>query len=508
MRENNRLLAAIAIFAYALIALFHLISAKVGYSHYRDVHLGTAIEYAKGSIDILRPVIVGFNATGMPTPQELPIWQALAGATFKYFGPWFGRANLLSLILFAAGLWPLYSLARHYLGERGAWWTIIFFLAQPIVILISGQASADGLSLALSIWFLLFAEKLVRTGQVIWLLPAIVFGALSAVTKLPLFMATGLTSFLLLLVYAPWSLKRWGMLMTTGLISGILFMAWTHYADSCLASAEFPYVDLSISRNPAMWQWYFGDWHYRLNPFNWAKGGWAALNSLFGSFALVALAGWALLFSSNSLARRWFIAAFVTTLIFSHLVLVHRHYFIFFSPAVAMLSAAGVMRLEELVNLRAVWRKDVASLAFFGVLFLSVVQGLIGIKIVLDYDPYPHLIARLIDQYTLPQDKLLIAGGGWGGEILILAQREGLSIDGTKMLEDKKARERLLSLGYTKLVMISDSPLLNALGMIDPGALGKQRPTYHENLTTVAEPWTTLLQSEDILIKELPKAAH
>ncbi len=189
MRENNRVLAATAVFAYALIALFHLISAKAGYSHYRDIHLGTAIEYAKGSIDILRPVIVGFNATGTPTPQELPIWQVLAGATFKCFGPWFGWANLLSLILFAAGLWPLYSLARHYLDERGAWWAIIFFLAQPIVILISGQASADGLSLALSIWFLLFAEKLVRTGELIWLLPSIVFGTLSAVTKLPLFMA-------------------------------------------------------------------------------------------------------------------------------------------------------------------------------------------------------------------------------------------------------------------------------------------------------------------------------
>src|SRR5882762_8737846 len=108
MRENNRLLITIAVLTYALIALFHLASAKAGYSHYRDIHLGTAIEYAKGKIDILRPVIVGFNATGTPTPQEFPIWQALAAAMFRCFGLWFGWANLLSLILFATGLWPLH----------------------------------------------------------------------------------------------------------------------------------------------------------------------------------------------------------------------------------------------------------------------------------------------------------------------------------------------------------------------------------------------------------------
>jgi hypothetical protein len=91
---------------------------------------------------------------------------------------------------------------------------------------------------------------------------------------------------------------------------------------------------------------------------------------------------------------------------------------------------------------------------------------------------------------------------------LFLSNRDGLSIYGTKMLEDKKSFKRLLSLGYTKLVMISDSPLLNALEMIDPGALGKHRSTYHENLTAVANPWRTLLQSEDILIKELPQQAE
>ena len=146
MQKNNRILVAVAILFYGCIIVFHLASAKAGYSHYRDIHLGTAIEYAKGKVDLLRPIIVGFNATQTPTPQELPLWQALAGFAFKLFGPWFGWANLLSLLLFAAGVWPFYRLAEKYTQRRAAWWAVIFLLTQPIIILISGQASADGLS--------------------------------------------------------------------------------------------------------------------------------------------------------------------------------------------------------------------------------------------------------------------------------------------------------------------------------------------------------------------------
>src|SRR2546423_711991 len=145
--STNRTLMGVVVALYVLIAIFHISSAVAGYSHYRDLHLGAALEFAKGHVDLLRPVIVGFNATETPTPQEFPVWQALAGLTFKIFGTWFGWANLLSLALFATGLWPLFRLATEYIGERGAWWTLIFFLAQPLIIFVSGQASADGLSL-------------------------------------------------------------------------------------------------------------------------------------------------------------------------------------------------------------------------------------------------------------------------------------------------------------------------------------------------------------------------
>ncbi len=503
-RQNNLLLITAAALLFALIALFHLASAKAGHSHYRDQHLGTAIEFAKSGIDLLGPVVVGFTATGTPTPLEVPFWQSLAALMFRSFGFWFGWANLLSLALFSAGLWPLHSLVRTYLGSRGAWWTLIFLMAQPILILISGQASADGLAFTFSLWFLFFAHNLVRTGAAVWLGPAAIFGALAAVTKLPLFMCAGLASFFFLLLLAPRDGRRWLLLASAGAISGIAFLLWTRHTNSCLAAAEFPHVDLRVIYGNDQWFWYFGDWHYRLNPANWAKGGWAALNALFGSFALAGLAGWALFSPRHRFAHLWLLAAFCTTLVFSHLVLVHRHYFILYSPAIAILCAGTILQLEERLGLRGAGRQALATLGTLLVILLAAVQGLIGIEIVLGYDPYPKKVATIIREHTSPEDKLLIQGGGWGGEALILSQRRGLTITSTGILENEETRQRLLELGYTKLVMISESPLLNALQQTNPGNASRERASYRASLTPVAEPFKTKFESPDVIVKDLP----
>ena len=88
-----------------LIVVFHVRNAQLDRSFIRASHLGTALEYAKGPINLLRPVIVGFNATGSPVALEFPLWQAAAAVAFKLSGStWYGWANLVSLILFTAGL--------------------------------------------------------------------------------------------------------------------------------------------------------------------------------------------------------------------------------------------------------------------------------------------------------------------------------------------------------------------------------------------------------------------
>src|SRR5262249_44736197 len=153
---------------FCSIIVFHLISAAAGYPQYRDIHLGTALEYAKGRIDLLRPIIVGFNANNMPTPQELPVWQAIAGLVFKIFGNWLGWANIVSLVIFATGLWPIFQLAKKYLGRRAALWTVLCLLFQPIVFLYAGMAATDGFVLICTIWFLYFGDRLITSGSLRW----------------------------------------------------------------------------------------------------------------------------------------------------------------------------------------------------------------------------------------------------------------------------------------------------------------------------------------------------
>jgi hypothetical protein len=359
------------------------------------------------------------------------------------------------------------------------------------------------LAFSLSLWFVYFAYRLVSTGAAVWVGPTATFGALAAVTKLPLFMCAGLASFFFLLLLAPRDGRRWLLLGASGIFSGLVFLLWTRHTNSCLAAAEFPYVDLRVKYGSGAWFWYFGDWRYRLNPVNWAKGGWAALNSLFGSFALAGLAGGSLFSKRHRIAQLWLLAAFLTTLVFSHLVLVHRHYFILYSPAVAMLCAGAVIQLEELLDFRKLWQQVAATIGMLGIIFLSAVQGLMGIEISLDYDPYPGKVADIVRMHTSPDDRLLIQGGGWGGTILFLSGRQGLTIDDTAILEDEKKRRRLLELGYNKLVMISESPLLNALQQTNPGNFTRERVSYRTFLTPIAEKLSTKFESPDVLIKDL-----
>lgn len=228
-------------------------------------------------------------------------------------------------------------------------------------------------------------------------------------------------------------------------------------------------------------------------------------NACFGSFALVGLFICAFLFLKDNLfAKLSLLAAFLTTLVFTHLVLHHGHYYLMFSPAIALLCAQAAAGLEKKFVLRGRWKSGLGLLTVALVLGLSIVQGLIGMKTVYSYDSYPYDIAKIIKQYCRESDQLLIEGGGWGGQQLMLTNRRGLSIWNTKLLEDKGHYDRLKSLGYNKLVMISESPLLTALQQINPGESKLARLSYRTQMTLIIKDWPTLYESEDILIKEIP----
>ncbi len=101
-----------SLLAITLLLLYAIGWALIGHPIYRDQHIGAAIEYSANGIDLLRPVILGFTATGTGTPQEFPIWQALASIFMDASRGWWGGATIASLILFTIFLPAFYKTSQ------------------------------------------------------------------------------------------------------------------------------------------------------------------------------------------------------------------------------------------------------------------------------------------------------------------------------------------------------------------------------------------------------------
>lgn len=481
------------------VVLYHVSTALLGHGRMRDIHLGTALHYAQTQIDLAHTIIVGFNATDSPTIQELPAWQAITGLVFKTLGTWWGWGNVVSLVLFLPCLYPLFQLARMYLGEREAWWALCFFLAEPLIFLESGEASPDSFSLATTIWFAYCLFQLVRKPGFKWLVPATLLGCLAAVFKLPFFMMAGLAAGLGLLLNHGFCVRRILWLSVTGGVSAVAFFAWTHYTDAPQANAVFPFVDLRVGHGTNMMFWYFGDLQYRLKPIILVKGAMRIFTSLLGSYCLfgLVLLGWRSR-PQNPVAKSLLLGSVLTTLVFYHLVLHHWHYYMMYAPGVALLVAAGWATLETrfLPSLR------LTGLAGF-LLILCLGQGLLGMR-AFSFDEYTPKMSELIKQNTAPTDKLVVIGGGWGGEELIRTGRKGLSAWDAKIFDRPEDLAKLKALGFNKVVLLSESPFENAIQIVNPGQTGLPRIRYEKFMTPLAASWPTVFQNEDILIKTIP----
>jgi hypothetical protein len=472
--------------------------ALIGYPIYRDQHLGAAIEYSTNGIDLLRPVIPGFNATGTATPQEFPIWQALASISMDAFSGWWGGATIASLILLTIFLPAFYKTAKREAGSLAAAIATPLLLSQPIVFQLAGGAQTDGFSLALLLGFIWSAENLRRNPATFSWVACAILAALLAITKMPFLMVGGFAAAIFLLFQKD-PLKQWLLLASVGLFAILIFLPWNAWCDAEIAQAEFKYRALTISENP---EWFFGSLAYRLDPANYIKAGWRALGCLWGSFVLVGFTLYGLYLRPKSLGSALLVGAILVTLIFTKIVLIHRHYYLMFAPAVALLNCYAISDLASRIKFPN--RKSIffASAAAAFVLLLSLLQGLMSIEALLP-DPYPKTLAATLKNQTSSADRLLMLNGGWGGDLFIRSERQGLSIDNLDLLDDPSAAQRLRELGYNKLVVASESPLLHAVQVTNPGSAALKRITWKTLIPEKAKTWPTLYQSEDLIIKEI-----
>lgn len=440
----------------------------------------------------------------------------MVGLVFKITGStWDGWANILSLSVFATGLWPFLQLARRYVGERAAWWSLSCLLAQPLIVLTSGQAGTDGLCLVTIIWFLYFADRLIREEAIVWLIPTTVFASLCAISKLPFFLTAGLCSIGMLVAYDVRSARRWILLAVSGLVAAGVFFLWTAHTNRLAGEAEFPFTDLRLSHSPWLAYWYFGDLEFRLKPGAWLKGAWRFIHGTLGSLPLAVLLVVGVLRPGNQVLKA---AAFVTTLLFTNLVLAHWHYYLMCAPAVAMLCGVVITTWNDALRTQLSSANLRTWLLALG-LFLAAAEGLAAMKLGADLDPFPRQMSQVIREHTQPADKLLVHNYHliWGGEVLFRSQRQGLvvsSLDGgprapspyglRTLLAEEKHLQRLKELGYTKLVLISESPVQHATIALAASGEKRERGRYPTSISPQVDHWPSVFASEDILIKRIP----
>ena len=197
-------------------------------------------------------------------------------------------------------------------------------------------------------------------------------------------------------------------------------------------------------------------------------------------------------------------------------VLEHYHYYLMCCPAVAILCGATLARWEPF------WAQEMPRrglrVALAGlVLVFSAIDGVSAMKIANDYDSFRKDMGVLIRQHTKPGDKLIVYGeNNWGGEVLLRSGRTGLcmySLEGLKgvstvkglyeLLGSEADLRRLKSLGYNKLVLLSESPVRFAVSAVNPGSR-KTREYYPSSISPTVDAWPVVYRSEDLLIKEIP----
>jgi hypothetical protein len=341
-----------------------------------------------------------------------------------------------------------------------------------------------------------------------WWLAAVVAGGLSATTKAPFFMSAGLTAFFWTWLRARNSARAWKFLISAGVISVLLFLAWNVHCHRVYAEAEFPTINLDpFDEHGGVIRWYIGNLGNRANLHNWLRGGWHLANSAFGGLGFIFLVLASTRFKASAEGWLWLLAAACTTLVFTQLVLGHTHYFFIFAPATAWLCAVAAAEIEPLVwdRLRlSIWMRGlVVSIT----LVASLAATLVATHFNLNFDPYPSEVAQLIKEHTSPGDKIVVWGMIWG-DPFVKVDRQGLtgslSLTDTSWLNDPHKLQRLKELGYKQIVLINLSPLVIAITSAD-GNHGEKLEDLHRCLPSVAQNWPVAFDSSAVLIVQIPE---
>lgn len=509
-RQNNGDLIFLAALLAAGIVAFEVWMATTNHPNIRDQHLGGAVAYAKGHIDLMRPMILGFAVNGTPTPLEFPVWQALTAVFMKCFGLWYGWGNIVSLIFFFSSLWPLFDLCRRMGSSRIGWWAVLFTLAQPLSWLVGGRAGEDSTAWTFALWFIYASYRMMSEGRWSWWLFSICAGSLSATTKAPFFMSAGLTTFSWLWLRYRRSSRAWFFLVSAGGVATLLFLVWHIHCHRVYAEADFSTTSVDpFDRTSHASQWYFGTMATRWDWKLWLRGAWRLANYALGSLAFILLVLMAARVKRSTEAWFWLLGAVCTTLVFPLTIWEQMHYFLIFAPATAWLCALAAVEIESGIQGRLQISPPVKTAILLVTFTLSLAGAFMILHVKILFDPYTAEIGQLIKEHTAPEEKIVVWGMIWGQPFL-QADRQGFTggteLDANDWINEPQKLKRLKQLGYTKIVLINPSSYMIALAAAT-GTPGYNLLNLHEHLPHVATNWPVVFDSPQMLMVQIPNSS-
>lgn len=384
----------------------------------------TALLYAEGEIDLLRPPLPILGPPGS-IPQELPVFQAAGALVMRLGVPADAAMRLVGLATFLIAAWLLYLLARRLMGTTGALVGLGAFVFNPLAWVYGRTSLIEYLAVAGGIGFLYFAIRWMETDRVGHWALALVAGLVAILVKI----TTG--GFLLLPALfwrspsGRWGFQRpsiWGLLVLTVAVG----LAWSAYAQE--VREETPASAFLSMENQLAW--FFGLAGQRFDPATW-RVPLIALLSLTGCGFLV----WGPLAVARSrrMGQRSFLLSFLALIPLMPLVLfnlyaIHDYYWVAVAPMVAVGIGLGFQWLADHFDRR--WVKRVA-VGLVGA-WIATIIGMTSTWTIIYGTPAEEdgamRIASFIREHSEPDDWVVLKGWGWNSTFLYYAARRGLAV--------------------------------------------------------------------------------
>ncbi len=435
---SDRLALALVLLAGVLVRLYHVASLPGDKHYFRQTQtLGTIVTYWQDGIDLLRPVIISFGKPGILV-LEFPLYQALAAALYKIFGPEVIYARLVTILASVVAAYFVYKIARLFYDRREPLYAAAFFLFTPLGIYYGRVPMLDMLEIALGCAYFYYFAAYVRERRTAHLVLAAVAGSLAFVVKPPY-------SVLLLVPLAYLYYRAYGARLKPAAITGlavpvVMMFAWQRYANGVNAHYNdglFPYEQLEYAIQVRLWPpntHYFGTLADRLHFAYYVRlAARVGVGILAGLGAVPLIAGLvARVEKRDYLFYAWMAAVLGSFLVFFNLNVVHDYYQMPLLPITAIFCGKGLQVIVERVDARSGRRAAKAALAAFVLLYAGALVAVVYRVGYFEQIAVSRVaVARQIDESARSDAFVAVSTPEWGNfdpSVLYFAGKRGYMV--------------------------------------------------------------------------------